>query len=67
MGGFIAQSASSTFFYVIVVLCGVSPALAIPLLRETYAPVIKLRRGMMTPDPEKAAAEHTALTMGRWA
>jgi len=71
MGGFIAQYVGiQDVFYVIVSLCGVAAALGIPLLRETYAPVIRLRLNSVAPDPEKVAAEHRSLTphhVDRWA
>lgn len=44
MGGFIAQTIGIEYvFYVIVALCGIASILAIPLFRETYAPVIRGR------------------------
>ncbi|KAF8558851.1 MFS general substrate transporter [Imleria badia] len=44
MGGFIAQTIGIEYvFYVIVALCGFASILAIPLFRETYAPVIRKR------------------------
>lgn len=62
MGGFIAQSVGIEYvFYVIVALCGAAAVLAIPLLRETYAPVIRLRRDQRSGDPEKAAQTHPHL------
>ncbi|KIJ70225.1 hypothetical protein HYDPIDRAFT_104912 [Hydnomerulius pinastri MD-312] len=64
MGGFIAQSVGIQYvFYVIVGLCGAAAAVAIPLLRETYAPVIRLQRDKLAADPEKAAATHPNLTL----
>jgi len=65
MGGFIAESVGIQYvFYLIVALCGVASVFGIPLLRETYAPIIKLRLDKVILDPEKAAAaaEHSALT-----
>ena len=38
------------------VACGVASALGIPLLRETYAPVIRQRLAAKSGDPEKIAA-----------
>lgn len=38
------------------VLCGVVGAISIPLLRETYAPVIRQRKAAKSGDPEKAAS-----------
>ena len=67
MGGFIAQSAGIQYvFYVIVGLCGGAAMLGIPLLRETYAPIIRLRRDKKTTDPEKVAAA-SAPQMDKWA
>ena len=44
MGGFITQSIGIQYvFYLIVGLCGLASIIAIPLLRETYAPVIRRR------------------------
>ncbi|KAJ8597731.1 multidrug resistance protein 4 [Rhizopogon salebrosus TDB-379] len=71
MGGFIAESVGIQYdFYVIVGLCGAAAIFGIPLLRETYAPVIKLRRDKVALDSEKGTAELPSLTphhMGGWA
>ncbi|KAG1753910.1 multidrug resistance protein 4 [Suillus paluster] len=70
IGGFIAESVGVEYvFYVIVAISGIAAILAIPLLRESYAPVIRLRRDAMASDPEKAATGHPALPhqMGKWA
>ncbi|KAG1734164.1 multidrug resistance protein 4 [Suillus lakei] len=68
MGGIIAQLVGIQYvFYVIVGICAAAAVLGIPLLRETYAPVIRLHLAL---DPEKAAAEHPDLTAhhtGKWA
>lgn len=56
MGGFITQSIGIQYvFYLIVGLCGLSSIIAVPLLRETYAPVIRLRRAKSSSDLEKVA------------
>lgn len=56
MGGFIAQSIGIQYvFYLVAGLCGFLSVFAIPLLRETYAPVIRLRRAKSFSDLEKAA------------
>ncbi|KAG2132064.1 major facilitator superfamily domain-containing protein [Suillus clintonianus] len=71
MGGFIAESIGIKYdFYVVVAMCAIAAVLGIPLLRESYAPVIRLRRGKMATDPEKIVAGHPALTahhVGKWA
>ena len=54
MGGFITQTIGIQYvFYVIVALCGAASILAIPLLRETYAPVIRRRLYAHGTDLEK--------------
>jgi MFS family permease len=62
-GGFIAQTIG--FKYVFIVIVGISAIasiIGIPFLRETYAPVIRLRRrAKRSLDPEKAAELHPAL------
>ena len=61
-GGFIAQSVG--FRYIFVVVGGLSAFAAIfgiPLLRETYHPVIRLRRAKKSADPERAAKLHPHL------
>lgn len=69
MGGFIAESVGIQYvFYVVIAITGVAAIIGIPLLRETYAPVIRLRLDNMTLDPEKTTAGHSALPheMGKW-
>ncbi|KAG2336185.1 multidrug resistance protein 4 [Suillus weaverae] len=70
MGGFIAESVGVQFdFYVVVATCGVAAVIGIPFLRESYAPVIRLRREKMATDLEKAPTGHPALTthhMNKW-
>ncbi|KAG9317591.1 major facilitator superfamily domain-containing protein [Chiua virens] len=54
MGGFISQTVGIEYvFYVIVALCGAASALAIPFLRETYAPIIRRRLHAHRADPEQ--------------
>jgi sugar phosphate permease len=70
MGGFIAESIGvQHVFYVIIAISGVAAMIGIPLLRETYAPVIRLRLDNMALDPEKTTVEHSALQheIGKWA
>lgn len=55
-GGWIAQTIGTKWvFIVIAIACGVSSALGIPILRETYAPVIRRRLAAKCSDPEEAA------------
>lgn len=44
-----------------LVACGLVSLVGIPLLEETYAPVIRLRRAAKSGDPEKQAAAHPHL------
>ncbi|KAF8966604.1 multidrug resistance protein 4 [Flammula alnicola] len=61
-GGFIAQTVGIKWvFIVIAITCGVAGLFGIPFLRETYGPVIRLRRAVKTGDPEKVAAAHPHL------
>ncbi|KAF8967302.1 multidrug resistance protein 4 [Flammula alnicola] len=61
-GGFIAQTVGIKWvFIVIAIACGVVGLLGIPLLRETYAPIIRLRRAAKAGDREKVAAAHPHL------
>lgn len=53
-GGIIAQNIGFKYVFIVVSgLCGVAALIGIPLLRETYAPVIKLRVAQQSSDPEK--------------
>jgi MFS family permease len=61
-GGFITETIGFKYvFIVITALCGVAALIGIPLLRETYAPVIRLRIARKSSDPEKAAKAHPHL------
>ena len=61
-GGFIAQSIGLKWVFIIIAcLCAVASVIGIPILRETYAPIIRLRLANKSADPEKAAKEHPAL------
>ncbi|KAE9404187.1 multidrug resistance protein 4 [Gymnopus androsaceus JB14] len=55
VGGFIAQNIGPKYVFIIIAgICGLSLAIGIPFLRETYAPVIRLRRAIADGDVEKA-------------
>ncbi|KAG2038282.1 multidrug resistance protein 4 [Suillus americanus] len=65
MGSFINKP---VVFDVVVGICSiVTPILGILLMRESYAPVIRLRRDKNSLDPERAATMHPAFTMKKWA
>jgi MFS family permease len=53
-GGFITQNIGFKYiFFTISGLCGLASLIAIPFLKETYAPVIRARRASQMSDPEK--------------
>jgi MFS family permease len=55
-GGFIAQHIGLKYIFIIMsALCGVAALIGIPCLKETYAPVIRLRLGKLSSDSEKVA------------
>ncbi|THH31632.1 hypothetical protein EUX98_g2527 [Antrodiella citrinella] len=61
-GGYITQTVG--YKYIFVVIGGLSAfagVVGIPILHETYAPVIRLRIAKKAADPEKAAAHHPHL------
>ncbi|KAI6164743.1 major facilitator superfamily domain-containing protein [Pisolithus thermaeus] len=65
IGGFVSQSIGTQYvFYLITGLCGLAAALAIPLLRETYAPVLRLRKVKHPIDVEEKAVIRTIAA--RW-
>ncbi|KAG1755813.1 major facilitator superfamily domain-containing protein [Suillus lakei] len=70
MGGFIAELVGIQYvFYVVIAISGVAAVIGVPLLRETYAPVIRLRLDNVALDPEKTTVGYPALShgMGKWA
>jgi len=61
-GGFIAQTVGVKWVFIVIsVLCGLAAIVGIPVLKETYGPVIRLRRAKRSNDPE-ALARITQLT-----
>lgn len=61
-GGYITQTVGYKYIFVVIGgLSAVSAAVGLPLLRETYAPVIRLRLAKKSSDPEKTAAAHPHL------
>ncbi|TFK72092.1 multidrug resistance protein 4 [Pluteus cervinus] len=65
-GGFIAQTIGTKWVFIILAcVCGVAGIIGIPLLQETYAPIIRLRRDKKlgrNQDPEAAAKKHPHLS-----
>lgn len=70
IGGFIAESVGVQYvFYVIAAISGVAAILGIPLMRETYVPVIRFRLNAMVLDREKTSVGHPVLAahhMDKW-
>ena len=61
-GGYITQTVGYKYIFVVIGgLSAISGAVGIPLLRETYAPVIRFRIAQKSGDPEKAAQQHPHL------
>ncbi|KAG6873670.1 hypothetical protein C0995_012604 [Termitomyces sp. Mi166 len=55
-GGFISQTVGVEWvFLVITILCGVASIVGIPFLRETYGPIIRIRKAKRSNDPEALA------------
>lgn len=69
-GGFISETVGFKYVFIVISgLCGIASALGIPFLRETYAPVIRLRLAKHSSDPESAAKLHPHLIQnhaGKW-
>ncbi|CAL1696592.1 unnamed protein product [Somion occarium] len=68
-GGFISQSIGFKWVFIILAaLCGAFACIGIPLLRETYAPVIQRRMGKKSmktsSDPEKFQVAHANEAVG---
>jgi len=61
-GGFVVEKVGVKWIFIIVsIVCAVASLVAIPFLRETYAPIIQLRRIKHSQDPEKAARDYPEL------
>ena len=61
-GGFIAETIGFKWIFIVIsVLCAIAGLVGVPFLRETYAPVIRLRIAKKAADPEKAAQAHPHL------
>ncbi|ESK90159.1 mfs multidrug [Moniliophthora roreri MCA 2997] len=70
-GGYIAQSAGVKWVFItIAAACGLASLVGLPLLRETYAPIIRMRKAKKQPakqDVESLKASVTPLgTISRW-
>ncbi|EIN10549.1 multidrug resistance protein 4 [Punctularia strigosozonata HHB-11173 SS5] len=62
IGGYVAQNIGFPWvFKIIACLCGLGAAIGIPFLRETYAPVIRMRLAARSGNPEEAAKRHPHL------
>jgi hypothetical protein len=67
-GGFVAQTIGTRYVFIIIAAASaVAGIIGIPLLRETYAPVIRARMAVKNGDSEKAqmVAPHLAKGKGQ--
>ncbi|KAJ7462124.1 multidrug resistance protein 4 [Mycena latifolia] len=61
-GGFVTEKIGIKYVFIIVAaLGGLASIVGIPFLRETYSPILRLRKGKLSADPEKAAKAHPVL------
>jgi len=59
-GGFITQTVGSKYIFIaMAALCGLASIIGIPLLRETYGPVVRARHYGKPVDPEKISSKIT--------
>jgi MFS family permease len=66
-GGFIAQTIGVKYVFITMsALCSLAALIGIPFLRETYAPVIRLRLAKMSSEPEKVAEAHLPMNKPIW-
>ncbi|KAL0569789.1 hypothetical protein V5O48_012181, partial [Marasmius crinis-equi] len=63
-GGFIAETIGIK--YVFIIVAGLASAIGIPLLRETYAPIIRARRAKRRGDPEERREAENTLATKSW-
>ncbi|KAJ7825428.1 multidrug resistance protein 4 [Mycena leptocephala] len=61
MGGFVTETVGIKWVFIIVAGLGARECSWLPLGRETYAPLLRLRKAKMSADPEKAALGHPVL------
>ncbi|KAF8179976.1 major facilitator superfamily domain-containing protein, partial [Mycena galopus ATCC 62051] len=62
MGGFVTETIGIKYVFIVVAgLGGIASALGIPFLKETYAPLLRLRLTKKAADPEKAMLQHAVL------
>ncbi|KAJ7739903.1 major facilitator superfamily domain-containing protein [Mycena metata] len=62
IGGFVTQTIGIKYVFIIVAGAGaVASAVGIPILRETYAPILRLAIAKKSADPEKTALDHPVL------
>ncbi|KAJ7637213.1 multidrug resistance protein 4 [Mycena rosella] len=61
-GGFVTENVGIKYVFIIVAgLGGLASAIGIPILRETYSPILRLKKAKLSADPEKAAQAHPVL------
>ncbi|KAF9811719.1 hypothetical protein IEO21_06475 [Rhodonia placenta] len=66
-GGFVTQTIGFKWVFVIIAaVCGVASVIGIPFLRESYAPVIKLRLARKNRSAEDALGPKESIAQGSW-
>ncbi|KAJ7118564.1 major facilitator superfamily domain-containing protein [Mycena crocata] len=61
-GGFVAEKIGIKYVFIIVAgLGGIASIVGLPILRETYSPILRLDIAKKSADPEKAAQNHPVL------
>ncbi|KAK0457809.1 major facilitator superfamily domain-containing protein [Desarmillaria tabescens] len=67
-GGFIAQTVGVKYVFITIAgASGLAGLVGLPLLRETYAPVIRLRRAKMSPDSERMSQiQAPVMQISKW-
>lgn len=67
-GGFIAQTVGVKYVFITIAgASGLASLVGLPLLRETYAPVIRSRRAKMSPDSERMSRfQDPVLPTSKW-
>ncbi|KAK0434636.1 major facilitator superfamily domain-containing protein [Armillaria borealis] len=67
-GGFIAQTVGVKYVFITIAgASGLASLVGLPLLRETYAPIIRSRRAKMSPDSERMSRfQAPVLPTSKW-
>ncbi|KXN89321.1 hypothetical protein AN958_05819 [Leucoagaricus sp. SymC.cos] len=61
-GGFVTQQVGIKWVFIVIsCVCGFASLVGIPLLKETYAPIIRMERAVRSGDPEAPKRVHASL------